>query len=31
MGGYLRVCTEGRNGFKTDFSNWLKDEDKGNQ
>jgi len=26
-GGYLRVCTEGRNWFKTDFSNWLKAED----
>lgn len=25
-GGYLRVCTEGRNWFKTDFPNWLKDE-----
>ncbi len=24
-GGYLRVCTEGRNWFKTDFPNWLKD------
>ncbi len=23
-GGYLRVCTEGRNWFKTDFQNWLK-------
>ena len=23
-GGYLRVCTEGRNWFKTDFPNWLK-------
>ena len=22
-GGYLRVCTEGRNWFKTDFANWL--------
>ena len=22
-GGYLRVCTEGRNWFKTDFPNWL--------
>ena len=27
-GGYLRVCTEGRNWFKTDFANWLKAEDK---
>ncbi len=25
-GGYLRVCTEGRNWFETDFPNWL-DED----
>jgi alpha-galactosidase len=24
-GGYLRVCTEGRNWFKTDFPNWLKE------
>jgi alpha-galactosidase len=23
-GGYLRVCTEGRNWFMTDFDNWLK-------
>ena len=23
-GGYLRVCTEGRNWFKTDFPNWMK-------
>ncbi len=23
--GYLRVCTEGRNWFETDFPNWLKD------
>ncbi len=22
--GYLRVCTEGRNWFETDFPNWLK-------
>lgn len=22
-GGYLRVCTEGRNWFETDFPNWL--------
>ena len=27
-GGYLRVCTEGRNWFKTDFPNWLKQDDK---
>ncbi|MHC4982701.1 MAG: alpha-galactosidase [Planctomycetota bacterium] len=26
-GGYLRVCTEGQNWFKTDFANWLKAED----
>ncbi len=25
-GGYLRVCTEGRNWFKTDFPNWLKED-----
>src|SRR5438034_933143 len=25
-GGYLRVCTEGRNWFETDFPNWLKKE-----
>ncbi|MCX6960389.1 MAG: alpha-glucosidase/alpha-galactosidase [Verrucomicrobia bacterium] len=25
-GGYLRVCSEGRNWFKTDFPNWLKAE-----
>jgi alpha-galactosidase len=24
-GGYLRVCTEGRNWFETDFPQWLKD------
>ncbi|MBD8071159.1 alpha-glucosidase/alpha-galactosidase [Bacillus sp. PS06] len=24
-GGYLRVCTEGRNWFKTDFPNWMKE------
>jgi len=24
-GGYLRVCIEGRNWFKTDFPNWLKE------
>ncbi len=23
-GGYLRVCTEGRNWFQTEFPNWLK-------
>ena len=26
-GGYLRICTEGQNWFKTDFPNWLKAED----
>ncbi|HEX2621204.1 MAG TPA: alpha-glucosidase/alpha-galactosidase [Phototrophicaceae bacterium] len=25
-GGYLRVCTEGRNWFESDFPNWLKQE-----
>ncbi|MBT5059407.1 MAG: alpha-glucosidase/alpha-galactosidase [Gemmatimonadetes bacterium] len=25
-GGYLRVCTEGRNWFTTDFPNWMKQE-----
>ena len=25
-GGYLRICTEGRNWFETDFPNWLKEE-----
>lgn len=25
-GGYLRVCTEGRNWFETDFPNWLAEE-----
>ena len=25
-GGYLRVCTEGRNWFETDFPNWLAAE-----
>lgn len=25
-GGYLRVCTEGRNWFETDFDNWMEDE-----
>lgn len=24
-GGYLRVCTEGRNWFETDFPNWMED------
>lgn len=24
-GGYLRVCTEGRNWFETDYPNWLKE------
>ncbi|MGI6704706.1 MAG: alpha-glucosidase/alpha-galactosidase [Clostridia bacterium] len=24
-GGYLRVCTEGRDWFETDFPNWLKE------
>jgi len=24
-GGYLRVCTEGRNWFQTDFPKWLKE------
>ncbi len=24
-GGYLRVCTEGRNWFETDFPNWLNE------
>lgn len=24
-GGYLRVCTEGRNWFETDFPNWLQE------
>ena len=27
-GGYLRVCTEGRNWFRTDFPTWLKAQDK---
>lgn len=27
-GGYLRVCTESRNWFKTDFPKWLKDAGK---
>jgi alpha-galactosidase len=25
-GGYLRVCTENRNWFETDFPNWMKEE-----
>ena len=25
-GGYLRVCTESRNWFETDFPNWLKEK-----
>ncbi|MDD9268774.1 alpha-glucosidase/alpha-galactosidase [Paenibacillus sp. GCM10023248] len=25
-GGYLRVCTEGRNWFETDFPNWMIDK-----
>jgi len=24
-GGYLRICTEGRNWFETEFPNWLKE------
>ena len=27
-GGYLRVCTEGRNWFETDFPNWLAEPAK---
>jgi alpha-galactosidase len=27
-GGYLRVCSEGRNWFETDFPNWIKEEVK---
>lgn len=27
-GGYLRICTESRNWFETDFPNWLKEEPK---
>jgi len=37
-GGYLRVCTEGRNWFESDFPQWLKQppwtfrpEDRGNE
>lgn len=26
-GGYLRVCTEGRNWFKTDYPQWLERKD----
>lgn len=25
-GGYLRVCTEGRSWFETDFPNWMQEE-----
>jgi alpha-galactosidase len=25
-GGYLRVCTEGRNWFETDFPNWMQEQ-----
>ncbi len=25
-GGYLRVCTEGRNWFENDFPNWMSEE-----
>ncbi|MCI3921240.1 alpha-glucosidase/alpha-galactosidase [Paenibacillus sp. TRM 82003] len=25
-GGYLRVCTEGRHWFETDFPNWMKEK-----
>jgi len=25
-GGYLRVCTEGRRWFETDFPNWMKEK-----
>jgi alpha-galactosidase len=27
-GGYLRVCTEGRNWFETDFPNWMEQPPK---
>ncbi len=27
-GGYLRICTEGRDWFETDFPNWLKEAPK---
>jgi len=26
-GGYLRVCTEGRNWFETDFPKWMEQDD----
>lgn len=26
-GGYLRICSEGRNWFETDFPKWMKAED----
>jgi alpha-galactosidase len=25
-GGYLRICTQGRRWFQTDFPNWMKEE-----
>ena len=25
-GGYLRICTEGRNWFREDFPNWMKED-----
>ncbi|MEM9157976.1 MAG: alpha-glucosidase/alpha-galactosidase [Verrucomicrobiota bacterium] len=25
-GGYLRICTESRNWFETDFPNWMKED-----
>ena len=28
-GGYLRVCTEGRNWFESDFPNWLEEAQPG--
>lgn len=27
-GGYLRICSEGRNWFEHDFPNWMKEEPK---
>lgn len=27
-GGYLRICTESRNWFETDFPNWMKEDPK---
>lgn len=27
-GGYLRICTESRNWFETDFPNWMKEKPK---